>query len=596
MKFLKLFKQLILSVGITSLLYGDYHLVQTTNIGYPINQLPVPLSDCLIPQIPQGRTTQLYLGVCAENAIAVNPKNPCHIVAAFLQSSWTPGPLEVGIAYTFDGGKTWEKTEVPFQVCSGGVTQRSPDEWLSFSCDGKRLFLSALGVNQNFVPLVAAQHSVLATVSEDGGRTWAQPSHIASTSLVNGDPNTYGFPFNDKIANASDRNHVTNAYITWDRFPSLFSAHSDCVMSRTIDGGQTWEPFSLVYNPYPDLTASQMSNGIEENCQTINSIIVVMPKRCASKKSSNSRSYLNGDLLNFMLRIYATPNATESDYFNDGGPIAYTFSEYDIALVRSRDLGETWDTTATVVVPSSAYSAGNPFVSLIDPVIYSGGYVYDSNNVPVAGVGDRFRTGNTIPSYNVNPKNGYLYTVYQSPQFRSDYLPQIGITTSRDGGYTWSEAAMANRTPSNSINPQAFTPFVAITEDGHVGVLYTDVRNDDKSDLHQTKTDMWLAIYKEVDSPTGGSTGIGLDFVKEVRLTADSYIMQNGMLNRGQYFVNADYSMLATHRNTFYATYTVTLNGPFNPPFVWYNNPMTSTTVLVDDNLRQVPIVSIVAP
>ena len=53
-------------------------------------------------------------------------------------------------------------------------------------------------------------------------------------------------------------------------------------------------------------------------------------------------------------------------------------------------------------------------------------------------------------SYNANRKNGFLYTVYQTPQFRSDFLPQIGITTSRDGGYTWSERVRINQTPQNA--------------------------------------------------------------------------------------------------------------------------------------------------
>ena len=33
----------------------------------------------------------------------------------------------------------------------------------------------------------------------------------------------------------------------------------------------------------------------------------------------------------------------------------------------------------------------------------------------------------------------------------------------------------------------------------------------------------WLAVYKETDNPKGGSTGVGLDFVGEIRLTPQSF-------------------------------------------------------------------------
>ena len=140
------------------------------------------------------------------------------------------------------------------------------------------------------------------------------------------------------------------------------------------------------------------------------------------------------------------------------------------------------------------------------------------------------RNDQTVPSYNVNPKNGFLYVAYQSSEFRSDQLQQIGLVTSRDGGKTWSGGVQVNRTPANAANPQAFAPFVAVTKNGRVGVLYFDFRKDDRLDPSQTNMDAWLAIYQEVEDPNGGSTQKGLDFVKEIRLSKVSYIAQNGPL------------------------------------------------------------------
>ena len=133
------------------------------------------------------------------------------------------------------------------------------------------------------------------------------------------------------------------------------------------------------------------------------------------------------------------------------------------------------------------------------------------------------RNDQTLPSYNVNPRNGFLYVAYQSSEFRADQLQQIGLVTSRDGGCTWSDGVQVNGTPVNAINPQAFAPFVSVTDCGRVGILPLTSRNDDLSEPNRTKMDAWLVIYQEVKDSEGGSTQIGLDFVKEIRLSKILY-------------------------------------------------------------------------
>ena len=197
-------------------------------------------------------------------------------------------------------------------------------------------------------------------------------------------------------------------------------------------------------------------------------------------------------------------------------------------------------------------------------------------------------------AYNVNPRNGYLYVAYQSGEFRPDQLQQIALTTSRDGGRTWSKGVQVSRTPANAENPQAFEPFVAVTKKGRVGILYFDFRNDDGADPSQTPMDAWLAIYQEVKDPEGGSTGIGLEFVKEIRLSEESYIAQNGPNTTQGVMTDGDYQFLAAHDNDFYAIYTKSFNGPFAPPTVFFVDPVHQATVLLDDNKRTAPFVSIV--
>ena len=66
------------------------------------------------------------------------------------------------------------------------------------------------------------------------------------------------------------------------------------------------------------------------------------------------------------------------------------------------------------------------------------------------------------------------------------------------------------------------------TNDGYLVVSYYDFRNwtgMPGENVHTTplQTDAWLAVYRETDDPRGGSTGVGLDFVEEIRLTPQSF-------------------------------------------------------------------------
>lgn len=106
--------------------------------------------------------------------------------------------------------------------------------------------------------------------------------------------------------------------------------------------------------------------------------------------------------------------------------------------------------------------------------------------------------------------------------------------------------------------------------------------------------DAWLAIYQEVKDPRGGSTGIGLDFVEEIRLSEESYIAQNGPFTTQRYMTDSDYAFLTTQSDNFYAIYTKSFNGPFKSPTVIFSDPAHNATVLLDDNLRTAPYISIV--
>jgi hypothetical protein len=532
--------------------------------------------ECLDRQEVYGKTTTIYHGAAVEPSIAVNPKKRKQIVAAWQQDRISnAAALEIGISYTRDGGKRWCKSKVPFQICAGGITQRVGDSWLSYAADGSKVYLCVAVLNATQEPNTDNQAGVVVSVSEDGGKNWSTPRYLFSSMEYLSDP-TKQFANPDKTSITADPNDRRRAIAVWANFNPSTSYHGDAQGSYTVDGGKTWSAVQQIYDPFPDLVREGLSNGIQNDNQASNNVVVILPRKKYLRKPR-----LSGDWLNFTVRVYARPGTTDAQYTSDTFPFQYTLT--DIAVVRSKDRGKTWDPEATVIVPS-----------FVNNLIFTGGYTYDQDGAITGGIGSLMRDDQTLPSYNVNPKNGFLYVAYQSSEFRSDQLQQIGLSTSRDGGRSWSAGAQVSRTPAQCPNPQAFEPFVAVTRNGRVGVLYFDFRNDDRSDLSKTQMDAWLAIYQEVEDPQGGSTKIGLDFVKEIRLSEESYIAQNGPLTTQGYMTDGDYQFMTTHGNDFYAIYTKSFNGPFAPATVFFTDPIHQAIILLDNNYRTAPFVSII--
>lgn len=527
--------------------------------------------ECIDRQVVFNTTTTIYHGSSVEPTIAVNPKNKCRLVAVWQQDRISNGAaFKAGVAYSKDGGRHWHKSCIPFQICECGFIQRAGDEWLSYSADGKKVYLVAAVLNATKEPNTKNQWGVVVSISKDDGATWCKPRFLFSSRNYLNEP-TKKFANSDKTSITADPNYRKNAIAVWANFNPSSSSHGVAQSSYTTNSGKRWSPVRLLYDPFPDLVKHGLSNGIQNDNQASNNVVVILPKK--SKKRN-----VNGDWLNFSVRVYAKPEATDAEYTHDSFPFQYSLT--DIVAIRSKNQGKTWDPDSEVVVPS-----------FVNNLLYTGGYSYDSEGNITGGLGTLMRNDQTVPSYNVNPRNGFLYVAYQTSEFRADQLQQIGLVASRDGGHTWSRPVQINRTPSDSLNPQAFAPFVAVTCNGRVGVLYFDFRNDDRSDLNNTKMDAWLAIYQEVDDPNSGSAGIGLNFVEEIRLSENSYIAQNGPTTSLGVMTEGDYQFLRAQGNNFYAVYMKSFDGPFTPARKVFND---RGVIFLDNNRRTAPFVSIV--
>ena len=256
------------------------------------------------------------------------------------------------------------------------------------------------------------------------------------------------------------------------------------VVARSTDGGLTWGPARPVNNfEVVDPPAqARFRQGVQ---------IVVLP---------------DGTLVNAFFRTIVDPE--------DGG----VTMAVEQAIFRSTDQGKHWerlDTTVAEFVPSGGLD------------VELGIFVRDAGR---------------LPDIAVDRATGTLYIVWQDGRLSPFGASNILLSLSTDGGSTWQGPLAVTNSPTN----QAFLPAVAVAENGTVGVLYYDFRNDVFGDA-ELSTDVWLLT----SSPDGTN-------VQEERLTDSSFDMRQ-MVIAGGYFPG-DYVGLAAAGNDFVAAYTVANN------------------------------------
>src|SRR5207248_5006803 len=123
--------------------------------------------------------------------------------------------------------------------------------------------------------------------------------------------------------------------------------------------------------------------------------------------------------------------------------------------------------------------------------------------------------------------------VWEDARFSGGQFDEIALSTSSDGGATWSAPSRVN-TPSGL---PAFTPSVEVNSAGTVGVTYYDFR-DVTSPPPPLPTDYWLTT----------STNHGASFTSETKL--DGPFDDLTAPQAGGFFLG-DYQGLATAGTTF---------------------------------------------
>jgi hypothetical protein len=231
--------------------------------------------------------------------LAVNPANPSNFVGVWQQDRWSNGGAHGLVAgYSFDGGQTWNQTNLPFSACANGLGyERASDPWVSIGPDGTAYAVS-ISFNQS-----NNNNAVAAAVSTDGGMTWGNLSVL----IANNEP-TLQF-FNDKESVTANPIKAGVAYAVWDRLESpngnpdanLHTAafRGPTFFSKTVNGGKTWSSPSIIVK-------------VPSRQQTIGNQIVV-----------NSQ------------------DGTLYDFFNLISP-PFSVTASKVAFTKSTDDGATW--------------------------------------------------------------------------------------------------------------------------------------------------------------------------------------------------------------------------------------------------------------
>jgi len=286
--------------------------------------------------------------------------------------------------------------------------------------------------------------ALTAARSQDGGRTWSEQLVPALTQASGGPWERASDPW---VAYGPDG---TAYYASIAFFES--DPRNAVLVSVSADGGQSWDPPATVH---------AVANGDFDDKEA-----VVVDG--AADSPYRGRVYVGWDTVTNgnrqILRVAHSDDGVNfspaRDVYATGanigclplvGPrgvaylvwVSYGLSRGAILVARSTDGGETWSAPATVATERSRGVRG-------------------------------LRTGDGLPAAAIDPHTGKLYVVWTDDRFTPG-TDQVLLASSGDGGATWSAPRRVSDGPDDA---PAFTPAVAVTGQGQVGVAYSSLRND----------------------------------------------------------------------------------------------------------------------
>lgn len=420
--------------------------------------------------------SRIYRNSVVEPHLAIDPRDPCHFVGAWQQDRWSAG-----------GG------------ASGQVS----------------------------------------AVSWDGGQTWTR--NAAGFTRCQGGTAALGTDFErctDPWVTIAPDGTVYQMTVAFSA-PRLPGSENAMLVSRSTDGGTTWEPPVTLIREYT-AEAYNDKNSITADPNDPNYVYAIWHRELPREETKETpfvapamlaRTTDGGRTWEQARAIYAPagmaatahsivvlPSGELVDVFTlnrvvDGETI------YELGVLRSEDKGATWG--APVMIGRMGT------VDLVDP--YS---TFTLRPTP-----------DNIASIAVDRRTGQLFITWTTGQFSDGRRSEIALVRSTDGGLSWSAPVRINLTPGNA---HAFVPTIAVLDDGTVGVSYFDLRNNTAAQLG-ILADHWLAYCAgDVLDPAAW---------REKHI-AGPFDMQRAPYAFG--FFIGDYMGLAGAGNSFHLLYTTT--------------------------------------
>jgi len=459
---------------------------------------PSPFAACTIGASGAPGET-LYPNAEEEPWLDVNPTNANNMISVWQQDRWSNGGAHgLAAGVTHNGGQTWTSRFAHFSECAGGTTanggdyERASDPWVSFAPNG-----DAYQISLSF-DATTNRNGVLVSKSSNGGDTWSEP-----TSLIRDSGNRdVGFAFNDKESITADPTNSNYAYAVWDRFTTP-AGNSLANIEGAIHARSFREPvwFSRTTDGGQTWEPARIIYDRSEFNGTIGNQIVVLP---------------NGDLINIFDEFFVHNNSNKQ-------------RGESISVIKSTDKGATWSRTSTVVAASLERGAFDP------------------------DTGRPIRAEGGIPEIAVDHSSGKLYAVWQDTRFSG--VDEIALSTSLDGGNSWSAPIKVNQTPRNT-NPadeQAFVPNIRVASDGSVAVTYYDFRNNDSGP--GVPTDAWIVRCAAI-------CGSAANWGNEAQLSPTSFDIEQAPAARGPFgYFLGDYEGLANVGSSFVFAFIQVNNG-----------------------------------
>ncbi|MBW8837026.1 MAG: exo-alpha-sialidase, partial [Burkholderia sp.] len=260
-------------------------------------------------------------------------------------------------------------------------------------------------------------NAIIVNKSTNGGQSWGAPLDVTADD-------TNGLDKQSITADPYDANRV---YAVWDRFlspPGINASDhgktnarsyvQQAWFSRTTNGGASWEPARVLFNP-------------GTQAWTIGNIVVVLPNA-------------THDLLDGMVLV--------ADH-------KAQLRGAQIAVVRSTDHGVTWSKKPTII-------------GQIDPSFFG---PTDPDN------GNAIRGGD-LPDFAVDPHNGNVYAAWDDDSVYGIDTIFFSQSTDGGATWSAPIKINQTPTNIPAGDQQAFTATLGVLANGTVGVTYYDLRDN----------------------------------------------------------------------------------------------------------------------